>query len=607
MPLDPAAKKSTVQSRAEDHCKSSDGINHLCELLDITSAEERDQVRHLVAFDPLLARLWNKYGIVNYAAPLKALTLDELEFIEKLKKSGELEKLMAASEMSSSSVTFDQLREAIADMDQVTDAIEKQLATHQAHIARQIAALRAGGTWIDQRSAMEETKKLALLEEKSRLEEEAKEKEEQIKRHADTLANLLRTDQENHVCDSTCRHQRYSLPVQIQPYPWTESPTPYDTLLKKLRALGWELNPGSKGNSEIMEAARYYASEEVYVHVRNCRVSLNTAFREAAQTYNSSAPAVHEYNQAVEAEMLAIIEEIQSLWEEVVPVAHMAAEKQLLGPILRRFDLNEERRSLQQDVICDYISACLDFMNERLQILARRLGVAVYHHQSLVMTYNYARKFVLKDSVSQKAPEANTKILRSEGTEPKSTPLETLTKKLQSLGLPRIPLNNPIKAPATQVTKLNEFVNQRAAKGDETLLRVHKMYEDTVRRTLDDVSLASRMAQDAIVAESLIDWRTRGAALQDAQTEESIAALQKETEEIESLLAKLEIPGTGNIAKMLRPALLRALKHLDAGDDCHCDHISSSRTFTPCNKCVQSSNAVKLIQQWGELPEFKSM
>lgn len=95
-----------------------------------------------------------------------------LPSIEKLKKTGGLEKLMAAAEMSSSSVTFDQLRDAIADMDQFTDAIEKQLATHQTHIARQIAALRAGGTWIDQRSAMEETKRLALLEEKARLEEE---------------------------------------------------------------------------------------------------------------------------------------------------------------------------------------------------------------------------------------------------------------------------------------------------------------------------------------------------------------------------------------------------------------------------------------------------
>ncbi|KAK7935217.1 hypothetical protein PG985_000712 [Apiospora marii] len=580
MPLDPAAKKSTVESRAEDRSTSTDGLNHLCDMLEITTPEEKRRVRDLVTFDPVLGRMWAQYGILSYAAPLKALTVDELEFIEKLKKTGELEKLMAAAEMSSSSVTFDQLRDAIADMDQFTDAIEKQLATHQTHIARQIAALRAGGTWNDQRSAMEETKRLALLEEKSRLEEE------------------------------------------IQPYPWTQSPTPYDTLLKKLQALGWELNPGTKNNSEIMEAARYYASEEVYVHVRNCRVSLNTAFREAAQTYNSSAPAANEYNQAVEAEMVAILEEIQSLWEEVVPVAHMAAEKQLLGPILRRFDLSTERRSLQQEVICDYvsnipidqqlttnrkqISACLDFMNERLQILAQRLGVAVYHHQSLVMTYNYARKFVLKNSVTQRTEANTSKTLRSDGPEPKSTPLETLTRKLQSLGLPRIPLSNPIKTPAAQVTKLNEFVNQRAAKGDQTLLRVHKMYEDTVRHTLDDVSLATRMAQDAIVAESLIDWRTRGAALQDAQTEESIAALQKESEEIESLLTKLELPGSGNIAKMLRPALLRALKHLESGDDCRCDHYSS-KAITPCPKCVQSTNAVKFIQQWGELPEFKSM
>lgn len=79
MPLDPAAKKSTEESRADDRINSSDELNHLCDLLDITTTQEREQVRNLVISDPLMIKLWAQYGFLNYSAPLKALTEDELD------------------------------------------------------------------------------------------------------------------------------------------------------------------------------------------------------------------------------------------------------------------------------------------------------------------------------------------------------------------------------------------------------------------------------------------------------------------------------------------------------------------------------------------------
>lgn len=79
MPLDPTTKKSTAESRAEDHSISSDGLNHLCNLLEITTVEEKRRVRDLVTFDPVVGRMWAQYGIIDYAAPLKALTVDELD------------------------------------------------------------------------------------------------------------------------------------------------------------------------------------------------------------------------------------------------------------------------------------------------------------------------------------------------------------------------------------------------------------------------------------------------------------------------------------------------------------------------------------------------
>lgn len=79
---------------------------------------------------------------------------------------------MAASAMSSSSINAEQVRDAIADMDQYTDGIEKQLAVYQAHVARHNATMQPGTTMAGQRIAMDESKKEDLLRQKAQLDEE---------------------------------------------------------------------------------------------------------------------------------------------------------------------------------------------------------------------------------------------------------------------------------------------------------------------------------------------------------------------------------------------------------------------------------------------------
>lgn len=61
------------------------------------------------------------------------------------------------------------------------------------------------------------------------------------------------------------------------------------------------------------------------------------------------------YSKAVDAERRAISEEIQSLWEEVVPVAHMAVEKEFLKPFLKEVEYAAKDAKFRNATITAYV------------------------------------------------------------------------------------------------------------------------------------------------------------------------------------------------------------------------------------------------------------
>lgn len=173
--------------------------------------------------------------------------------------------------MSSSSINAEQIRDAIADMDQYTDGIEKQLAIYQAHVARHDATMKPGATMASQRIAMDESKKEDLLRQKAKLEEEVswhrraihspmltspqlKVKDELIKEHARALEGTLREGQ-----NDTEDWEQFSVPGPASAS--NRSPTTYDTLLNKLQSLGQLLNHDNSENEAIVKAARHYTNE----------------------------------------------------------------------------------------------------------------------------------------------------------------------------------------------------------------------------------------------------------------------------------------------------------------------------------------------------------
>lgn len=87
--------------------------------------------------------------------------------------------------------------------------------------------------------------------------------------------------------------------------------------------------------------------------VQGLRVSLQQSFREGSQTYLRTLPGSGEL---VRQEMHDLNFEIQTLWDEVVPVAHIAIEKEYLQPVLEKIDMRTEQEKKFRDAVVVYVS-----------------------------------------------------------------------------------------------------------------------------------------------------------------------------------------------------------------------------------------------------------
>jgi Holliday junction resolvasome RuvABC endonuclease subunit len=82
---------------------------------------------------------------------------------------------------------------------------------------------------------------------------------------------------------------------------------------------------------------------------------MNVTLKEASVKYAQSSTIPPSQADALQSELKAIVNEIQSLWDEVVPVAHMAVEKALLEPILKTVDTKKVSREHQNSIITTYV------------------------------------------------------------------------------------------------------------------------------------------------------------------------------------------------------------------------------------------------------------
>lgn len=223
-------------------------------------------------------------------------------------------------------------------------------------------------------------------------------------------------------------------------------------------------------------------------------------------------------------------------------------------------------------------------MNDRLEVLATRVEAAIYHHHCLLIALEYQTPSTSGATPGKsKALEMHRRQLSGVRDLKKDTPaLASIRKSSEAFGgFPAKALDPEVPA-AERIARLDAFVQSRVAKVDETSEMIQQLYESTVRAELNDNGKANMQALDALLADSLEQFGEPGSILRDAQTEESLEALQQESAEVGKVMAKMSLPGTDELGGSPGLPFERYLRYTEL-----------LRTGTQADP-----KSVEVIQQW---------
>ncbi|KAK9782333.1 hypothetical protein SCARD494_13641 [Seiridium cardinale] len=535
---------------------------------------------------------------------LMKLSKDELQFVKEAKASGLLKVAVDATRNNAAAIDLGEIMASTNDHNGYVESLAKKASAIQLNLERCKTLVQSSETSDKDRLEAKISKLNSLKTAKARLEEARSSEELELRQTiSNNLSHIekLATDP-SHLNGTALgtRDKPADQPVS------NHSGQFFDKLLEKLQALGREIKVSHEDKS-LVKAARYYAHLEVMLSVVTCKRTLNFVLKEALKKYALDRPVATSYADAFETEVRAVVEEISSLWDEVVPVAHMAVEKTMLGPILQFSNVKAKSHKDQNAVIGSYICSCLSFMNERLELLASRVDMVVHHHFALLSTYEQyqslnADKTAAFSHISPKSramDTANNPRISEEATALMSQLRQSL--EVHS-GLPSKAVD-PLTPAAKRIALLNEYLAKRAAKDDERLRSLHAAFESAVKPSLNEGTGISNDVLECLVADSLKGSGHRGAVFRDGQTEESLEVLESENREIRVLQQTLKLPQL-QVNKVLRPAASQSLSLPDAHRSAVpiLDQGQRGHTVGECeeNASTQiSSKGAEIMKRWG--------
>lgn len=302
-----------------------------------------------------------------------------------------------------------------------------------------------------------------------------------------------------------------------------------------------------------------------------------------------------------------LVKEIDWLWEEVIPVAHMSVTAQYLRPVLKTFE-NWERSKLFRDaVVTTYVrnlptvfsictnkektSGVLKFMNDRLNAVAERTQILVYHYQALNKVGQVRQSNQASDSTEKipgrvphnRAQDAQTQCKRT-------TTSENLRDFMQIYGAIPIHTNDSLSNPTASL--LEEYVQTRARKGDALLEDLHKLFEATTKSGLTDRELGGELLLDSLLADSATSPAQPASVYKDTQLEGSIAMLQGQVEQVQEMFKSLKLEGPASAPDYVSHSYQQTVDRLAANVGERCLRGENSN----CVRCVKFE---EFVRKWG--------
>ncbi|KAI1396025.1 hypothetical protein F4819DRAFT_153849 [Hypoxylon fuscum] len=522
-------------------------FDQVCEATHARSDDQKNLLRSFIC-DELTSEWSSLVTLMESSGPLSILSEDELRYMAaKLpSQADDAGGLFSQILPMLTQKTTDQnlIQAAIHDLIQYNSVHEKFLVKYKDHVRRSIMCLQHSPKTNDGVSVVEQKVNTLSLR-KDQLKKEIRVLEGKISSRTDRFAGLSQPKNNTGNADvDTSSESAASTALDVL----ESSFSSYDHILSKLDALYGELGKDTMDEDAILHTARSHASQIVLSLATKCRTSLDTVFLEASHTYRKHAQSTPNIDRAINDERAAVYAEIQSLWDEMVPLAHMVVEKEYLKPILNKSEMGSERQSARDATIATYTSAMLRFMNERLRLLVDRIKILVYHHQTLLNALAHANNRPRSKPTGILGPTNTHSVSSKEDDKTKGpTLLQTIQRQMELYGpIPKEPgekRNAP--TPRMQVSKLDHYVMSRQRKGDDLARNMHNFFEAAAQAELTDAELGGQLLLESVITDSTAGCRPGGHVYDDQQVEDSVATMKSQAEEIETAFAKLREDGAG--------------------------------------------------------------
>ncbi|KAI1742261.1 hypothetical protein F4680DRAFT_446327 [Xylaria scruposa] len=377
-------------------------------------------------------------------------------------------------------------------------------------------------------------------------------------------------------CYNALSDNSHHLAQQVAPSQglWDE----YDYVLQHTERWRRLVNVDSHESEVIINRARERVNQLVYSITRHCQAQLATIFYESIG--DSAARSDHV---AVHDEAADIVKEIDWLWEEVIPVAHMSVSAQYLRPVLKTFE-NWERSKLHSDaIVTTYASGVLKFMNDRLSAVAERTQTLVYHHRALNDVAGVRQSSEVSDPTEKASGRAPHTLAQDPQTQRKyAAASENLRAFMQIYGA--VPVHNGDSLPKMTVSLLDEHVQTRNRKGDALLHDLHKLFEAATKSGLTDRELGGESLLESLLADSAASLTQPGSVYKDAQLEGSIAMLQGQTEQVQEVFDSLKLDGPASAPDYVTHSHRQTIDRLAAKDG---------------KQCLRGDKFEEFVRRWG--------
>ncbi|KAI1267209.1 hypothetical protein F5Y18DRAFT_332133 [Xylariaceae sp. FL1019] len=326
----------------------------------------------------------------------------------------------------------------------------------------------------------------------------------------------------------------------------------------------------------------------VFTITQHCHTQLSTRFQESLEKhYNEPAGDASQRSRALQQEKESISNEIDWLWEEIIPVANMCVVGQYQKPVLIRHEASARQRNSQNATVTKYVLGVLQYLDERLERIAERTQTFVYHQKALRNGQSYMPAENSKNVLQvQKLASAGNRHADRQ----RKAALESLKSQMELYGITSA--DDSIASTDQTPAVLSAYTRNRAQKVDILHQDMQSIFERATKAGIGNHEHSIELLWEALTSEvsSGQDVHT------DLELEQLIQTLGDQAEQIRKMFQKLSC-GDMTAPEFIAHASSHVATQLTASG---AKSANQEKTGSALHTSLRGPNFDDFLRRWGE-------